>query len=223
MLLQLNEVDKAYVKGNAGVRALNKVTLGMEAGEFVSIGGPSGSGKTTLLMVAGTLLEPDHGQVTILEQQPYLIDANERALFRARQIGFVFQQFHLIPYFSLLENIRAALTGLPADSLLDQTDPMELLGRFGLLARKDHYPSELSSGERQRCCLARAFMNKPKLLIADEPTGNLDEQNAKIVFEELRKFADSGGAVLLATHDERASDRVDKKYWMESGTLRTKP
>ena len=226
MLLALYGVHKTY-HGAAGgqVQALRDVSLQLDAGQFVAIRGPSGCGKSSLLMTDGTLLAPDSGEVLIQGEQPYQMSSDRRATFRAEHLGFVFQQFHLVPYLSVLENVLAARIALPVGAASeggaaesdDRQRASELLEQFGLGDRLGHTPSQLSSGERQRCALARALLNRPALLLADEPTGNLDPENSAIVLRALRQFADGGGAVLLVTHDDHASTAADRTLNMNSG------
>jgi len=184
----------------------------------VVLQGPSGCGKTTALLMAGGLLSPDSGLVSVTEQNPYALTANERAAFRARTIGFVFQQFHLVPYLSVLDNVLAPC--IAADVQDDSCGRADsLIERFGLAHRKSHLPGELSSGERQRTALARALLNKPPLLLADEPTGNLDQENAEAVLGHMKEFAESGGAVLLVTHDERAIPFAHRVVRLRDGQI----
>jgi ABC-type lipoprotein export system ATPase subunit len=217
MLLQLEQISKTYT-GKAGqVHALNDVSLNLDAGEFVAVQGPSGCGKTTLLLTAGGLLRPDAGKVLIDGENPYELDPDARARFRGRSIGFVFQQFHLVPYLDVLDNVLA-----PTLALGDSQDDVhqrawQLIEHLGLTDREHHVPSELSSGERQRAALARALLNKPRLLLADEPTGNLDHQNAEAVLGYLKEFAESGGAVLLVTHDDRAVPFAQRVIHLRDG------
>lgn len=224
MLLQLDRVCKTYRGGDAPVPALKDVSLQLDAGSFMAIRGPSGCGKSTLLLTAGTLLSPDSGDVIVGGERPYRLSGDRRATFRAKQIGFVFQQFHLVPYLSVLENILAPTLGLAGTSAT--VDPRgarqragQLLERFGLVDRAGHTPGRLSSGERQRCALARALLNEPRLLLADEPTGNLDAENADIVLAALREFVRQGGATLLVTHDDRAAAAADDTLWMSQGQI----
>lgn len=222
MLLELSGVSKTY-RGAAGgeVHALRDVSLSLAAGQFVAIRGASGCGKSSLLMTAGTLLAPDRGELIIDGQKPYQMPGDRRATFRAQQLGFVFQQFHLVPYLSVLENVLAATIPLGSEGELQDYRQRggELLERFGLGNRLGHTPNQLSSGERQRCALARAMLNRPALLLADEPTGNLDPENASVVLCALRQFTDQGGTVLLVTHDQQASDAADRVLQMCSGRL----
>jgi putative ABC transport system ATP-binding protein len=217
MLLSIRGVTRTYHRSQAEVRALDGVSLEVSAGEFVAVEGPSGCGKTTLLLVAGGLLRPDTGEVLLDGQNPYALPADKRAAFRARQIGFVFQEFHLVPYLSVLHNVLAPTLATAADGARDRA--FELIERFGLGARMHHVPAELSSGERQRTALARALLNRPQLLLADEPTGNLDRENAEAVLRTLREFADEGGAVLLVTHDEHAAGCAHRRVRLSAGRV----
>lgn len=196
---------------------LRSVSLSLDRGDFTAVHGPSGCGKTTLLLTAGALLAPEGGSVRIDGHDPYAMNAGDRARLRAGTVGFVFQQFHLVPYLTVLENVMTPSLAQPAPAA--STRARELIERFALADRADHVPADLSTGERQRTALARAMLNHPRLLLADEPTGNLDERNAAVVFDALAAFAASGGAVLLATHDHRAAERAGRVMAMASGKL----
>ena len=163
--------------------------------------GSSGCGKTTLLLIAGGLLKPDSGKVLMDNRDFYTLSSEKRAQIRALRIGFVFQQFFLIPYLNVLDNILSASLGVKTKQTKERA--MELIKHFDLENRINHFPSELSTGERQRVALARAVFNKPKLILADEPTGNLDAKNAAIVVSYLKEFAKKGSAVLLVTHSTK--------------------
>lgn len=224
MWLSLDRVRKTYLGGDAPVTALADVSLEIDTGMFIAIRGPSGCGKTTLLLTAGTLLAPDSGEVVLGGERPYQMDGDSRAAFRGRQLGFVFQQFHLVPYLSVLDNVLAPTLALADTSAAiapreARDRAFELLEQFGLADRAGHTPARLSSGERQRCALARALLNRPKMLLADEPTGNLDPDNADSVLAALRDFVTQGGAVLLVTHDDRAAAAADATWWMNRGLL----
>ncbi|TVP96267.1 MAG: ABC transporter ATP-binding protein [Planctomycetaceae bacterium] len=228
MWLRLDRVSKTYHGGENPVPALCEVSLEIDTGMFVAIRGPSGCGKTTLLLTAGTLLAPDSGDVVMGGERPYQMTGDARASFRGLQLGFVFQQFHLVPYLSVLDNVLAPTLALAqSSSAVDPRDAREralgLLEQFGLADRAGHTPSRLSSGERQRCAMARALLNQPKMLLADEPTGNLDPENADQVLGALRQFVTLGGAVLLVTHDNRAAAAADKTWWMNRGVLSQSP
>jgi len=215
-LLDIDRASKRYERrGRETVYALREATLRLGEGELRFVLGASGSGKSTLLLCAGGLLSPDEGRVRLGGEDLYAMSSDERSAFRARNIGFVFQQFHLVPYLSVIDNVLApALAGTDGD-LRPRAE--ELVERFGLGQRRDHPPSELSVGERQRCALARALLREPRLLLADEPTGNLDEANAALVMECLREFAQAGGAVLIVTHDP--SNRSEASYELKHGVL----
>src|SRR5438477_12184732 len=169
-MLDIHGLAKSYLGPHGPVRALSDMSLHVAAGEFVAVRGPSGSGKTTLLLMAGGMLEPDSGHVFVAGRDLYRMPSEARARLRAASIGFVFQQFHLLPYLSVFENVLAAAVAHPGPKVRDRA--AELLASLGLSERLHHLPSQLSSGERQRAALARALLHRPPLLLADEPTGN---------------------------------------------------
>jgi len=217
-LLQIESLSKSYPGPEGTINAVNEVSLAIGAGEFVAVQGPSGCGKTTLLLAAGALLQPTRGRVLLNGQDPYALSPGQRAQFRAVNVGFVFQQFHLVSYLDVLDNILAPTLALGANGGA-LARALELAARFGLTERLRHVPAALSTGERQRVALARALFNKPKLLLADEPTGNLDEQNAKVVLRCLTEFARDGGAVLVVTHEPRAGEHAGRVVKMIGGKL----
>jgi ABC-type lipoprotein export system ATPase subunit len=224
-MLELNRVKKTYTHKNQQIFALRQVTLQVDKGSFVAICGPSGCGKSTLLFAAGGLLKPDSGIVKIEETNLYMISADQRAQYRAIKIGFVFQQFHLVPYLNVLDNILAAslaLEGINQQMKVNlRNRALELIEHFGLIDRLLHVPSKLSTGERQRTALARALLNQPRLLLADEPTGNLDDENTEMVCQHLATHADNGGIVLLATHDQRVASYARNIVQMSDGAIST--
>lgn len=179
---------------------------------MIGILGESGAGKTTLLLNSGTMLQPTEGVVEIQGVSVYEVAAQERARIRAHRIGYLFQTLQLIPYLTLRDNLL-----LPANSSPQAAD--EWLDRVGLADWADHKPEALSQGQRQRAALARALVHQPQLLIADEPTGNLDRQNSDLVFRVLRDFSDSGGAVLVASHDVCVESHADRCYTLKHGSL----
>jgi ABC-type lipoprotein export system ATPase subunit len=218
MLVDVRHVTKTFSATAPAVTALADATLQVNAGDFVAVCGPSGCGKSTLLLTLGGLLRPDQGEVIVDGTDIYGLSTNQRARFRARTIGFVFQQFYLIPYLSVIENVLAARLGLTNGNHRAARERAEtLVKRLGLLDRLNHRPGQLSTGERQRTALARAMLNQPRLLLADEPTGNLDRVNADIVLNQLVEFAQHGGAVLLVTHDAQSAARADRILRLESG------
>ncbi len=217
-MLVLKKVTRCFDGPKGKVTALREVSLSVSPGELLVVKGPSGCGKSTLLLTAAGMLRPDEGDVELFgNAHPYDLSPDGRSRLRAGSIGFVFQQFHLIPYLSVQENIMAPSLSVPA------ADPdkraAKLMAHFGLQARADHFPSQLSTGERQRTALARALFNEPKILMADEPTGNLDEENAEIVLQHLSRFASAGGSVLLVTHSARAADYSTRTLNMKDGRL----
>ncbi len=216
-MLKVKDLHKVYQGRQGAVHALAGVAFQVQAGEFVAVQGPSGSGKTTLLLAIGALLMPTEGRVVIDGKNPYALSPEARARFRADTLGFVFQQFHLVPFLDVMDNILAPALALPAPDARDRA--VELIEHFGLADRAHHVPAELSVGERQRVALARALLNRPKLLLADEPTGNLDGANAEIVLGHLAAFAEAGGTVLLVTHDHRTAAYAPRMLHMNHGKL----
>ncbi len=218
MLVEIRDARKTYKGASGQVQAVDGLSLTLDAGDFVAVQGPSGCGKSTLLLLAGGLLAPESGSVLIAGEDPYALTADARSMFRAENIGFVFQQFHLVPYLSVLDNVLAPSIATGAAGC--EKRARELIDEFGLSHRLEHTPGELSSGERQRTALARALLNEPKVLLADEPTGNLDAENANEVLKHLREFASAGGAVLLVTHDVHAA-AADRVIHLRDGKLDT--
>jgi ABC-type lipoprotein export system ATPase subunit len=214
-MISLQDVSKTYRRRSEAVHALESVSLEAEPGDFVALRGPSGCGKSTLLLTLGGLLKPDNGQVIIGDADVYAVSKEARAKLRAHDLGFVFQQFHLVPYLNVKDNILAPALARSGDTARAEM----LIERFGLSDRREHVPSELSTGERQRTALARALFNEPKVLLADEPTGNLDEANAAIVLDHLAAFAEDGGIVILVTHEEASAARAHRVLHMDAGRI----
>lgn len=218
MVLSISGIKKSYKKvKNEAVKAVNDVSLEIGKGELVAVNGPSGCGKTTLLLIAGGLLYPDEGEIILGDTNLYDISANERDKKRAENIGFVFQQFYLVPYINILENVLIPSIGSNSYSSSLEKRARELIDQFNLSHRIHHKPGELSTGERQRVALARALINEPSILFADEPTGNLDDDNAEVVLNYISGFAKEGGAVLLVTHDGRIGKQAQRTYKMKDG------
>lgn len=215
--ISLKDLTKQYKTKSKYVQVLVNVNLQVNAGEIVALHGPSGCGKSTTLLIAGGLLNPDSGITEICQTDLYKMSSGQRAGFRAEKIGFVFQQFHLIPYLNVIDNIRAP--GFASKVNFNRSRAFGLAKQFGLQNRTDHLPSELSTGERQRTALARALFNDPEVILADEPTGNLDEDNAHLILDCLKDFSRSGGSVLLVTHDEKASSYADRILFMRNGSI----
>ena len=207
-MLQLKNIYKSYNKDNKPVQVLNNFSLSINKGECVAVQGSSGCGKTTMLLIAGGLLQPDKGQVRVEGKDIYTVSADERAGFRAANIGFVFQQYHLIPYLTIMENVLTP--NLSGSIRIPRQKAIELLDYLGLQHRADHVPGELSVGEKQRTALARALLNQPEILLADEITGNLDENNIAIVLHYLGEYKKKGGTILLVTHDSATARQADR-------------
>jgi putative ABC transport system ATP-binding protein len=216
-MLEFKNISKWFDGPQGKVTALDEVCLSISPGEFLAVRGPSGCGKTTLLLTAGGLLKPNTGRVSLDGHDPYALSPEMRSRMRARMIGFVFQQFHLIPYLTVRQNILAPSLALPARQAAQRAQ--ELVSSFGLDDRAGHIPAQLSTGQRQRTALARALLNEPKIILADEPTGNLDEGNADIVFDYLSQYVSDGGCVLLVTHDVRAAAHATKTLQMSRGRI----
>jgi len=221
LLLHVNELDKVYGEGEAATHALRGVTFDVEPGEFAAIVGQSGSGKSTLLNLIGLLDTPTNGKVLFNGSDVSTITKPERARLRNESIGFVFQFHYLLPEFSVYENVAmpSFITGnAPAERL--RTRASEVLGMLGLEGLEDKNANQLSGGQKQRVAIARALMNQPALLLADEPTGNLDTVNTNLVYDLFRKInAETGTAFLIVTHDRGVAQRTDRILEVSDGAL----
>lgn len=216
-MLEFRNISRWFDGTQGKITALKSVSFSVQQGELLAVRGPSGCGKTTLLLTAGGLLRPSSGQVNLDGQDPYQLNPEQRSQLRARTIGFVFQQFHLIPYLTVRQNILAASLAMPGKDASTRTN--YLIEYFGLDERAEHVPAQLSTGEKQRTALARALLNEPKVILADEPTGNLDEDNAQTVFGYLSQYVRDGGCVLLVTHDAQATAHATRALQMSQGQL----
>src|SRR5438045_3459891 len=201
-MIRLKGVSRLYpakAEASGGViRALDDFTFSVDPGEWVAIMGPSGSGKSTLVNLIGCLDRPTSGEIWLDGENVAVLSRNELNRVRAEKIGFIFQQFHLIPYLSAVENVMLAQY---FHSMTDEAEAREALAVVGLKDRADHVPAQLSGGEQQRVCIARALINDPKIILADEPTGNLDAMNEEIVLRLLRDLHDQGRTIIMVTHD----------------------
>ncbi len=211
-VVQIENLKKEF--GN--VRALDGVSFSVEEGEWIAIMGPSGSGKTTLINILGGLDTPTSGKAVVGGIDVARLDEKGLTRFRAEKIGFVFQQFHLVPYLTALENVMLAQY---FHSTTDETEARAALKRVGLEDRVEHLPSQLSGGEQQRVAVARALINHPKLILADEPTGNLDESNQETVIRLLRELHDEGHTILMVTHDPSIGQLADRRIDLAHGRL----
>jgi putative ABC transport system ATP-binding protein len=215
--LEVDRVSKHYqVAGNAPLKALDDVSLSAAGGEWIAIMGPSGSGKTTLLNILGCLDQPASGSVRIGSTDIAKLSRSDLVRFRAETVGLVFQQYHLIPHLTALENVMLAQY---FHSMTDEGEARAALEHVGLAERAGHLPSQLSGGEQQRVALARALVNDPKIILADEPTGNLDAANEQIVLDLLSGLHAQGRTILLVTHDERVGRCADRRINLEHGRI----
>ncbi len=220
-VLRAESLSKSYPARGRELVILREVSLELSAGESAAILGPSGSGKSTLLNILGTLEPPSAGTVTLDGQDPFVLPERELAAFRNRRVGFVFQDHHLLPQCSALENVLIpTLAGERADGDETLARARRLLDRVGLSDRLDHRPGELSGGERQRVAIARALIRRPALLLADEPTGNLDRATAQTVADLLREVHREEEAILIVvTHSEPLAQRCDRRWELVDGSL----
>ena len=219
-VVEFDNVVKTYQVGIEKIFALNDVTFSVKQGEFISIVGPSGSGKTTLLNMIGCVDLPTSGMVNIDHIDTSTLKEKELAQIRSQKIGFVFQQFFLLPTLTAEENVLLPAIFSPDERpQKKRTRARQLLERVGLSGRADHLPSQLSGGEMQRVAIARALINDPKIIIADEPTGNLDSRNAEVSFNIFRKFHQDGLTVILVTHTPELANRAERVLHLKDGVI----
>jgi putative ABC transport system ATP-binding protein len=219
-MIKLKNVSRLYpsqAEANGGViRALDNFSLDVDPGEWIAIMGPSGSGKSTLVNLIGCLDRPTSGEIWLDGEDVAKISPGELNRVRAEKIGFIFQQFHLIPYLTALENVMLAQY---FHSMTDEQEALEALQRVGLKERAHHVPSQLSGGEQQRVCIARALINDPKIVLADEPTGNLDAVNEEIVLRLLRELRQQGRTIVMVTHDPVVARLADRRIELHHGKI----
>ena len=211
-ILTLSGISKIY----GDLKALDNINLNVEEGEWLSIMGPSGSGKTTLMNIIGCMDKPSLGKIDLAGQDISKLSSKELTVVRRDTIGLVFQQFHLVNYLTALENVMMAQY---YHSMPDEEEAMEALASVGLKERAKHLPNQLSGGEQQRVCIARALINHPKLLLADEPTGNLDEKNELLVMEIFEKLHNTGSTIIVVTHDPEVADQAERMVVLEHGKI----
>lgn len=217
-IVRIEELVKYYHTGEAVVKAVDHTTLNIERGKFTAIIGRSGSGKSTLLHLIGGLDRPDSGKVWIERQDIYRLKSDELAKFRRKKIGFVFQDFNLIPSLTVWENIVLPL-GLDGRKV-DEEEVMNIIERMGLLSKKDALPATLSGGQKQRCAIARALASTPAIILADEPTGNLDSQTELEVMDLLKKcVTEFGQTMVMITHDDTIAQMADIVVLVEDGKV----
>jgi len=219
-ILQTGDLKRSFVQGDATIEVLRGVNLSVAPGEIVALLGPSGSGKSTLLQAVGLLEGGFHGSIRLGGEEAARLDDDGRTRLRRELLGFVYQFHHLLPEFNAVENVVLPQLVRGAEPAAAHERAKSLLGTLGLSERLDHRPSKLSGGEQQRVAVARAMANKPPLILADEPTGNLDEHTADIVFAEFVKLVrGEGSAALVATHNERLAARMDRVVRLHEGRL----
>jgi lipoprotein-releasing system ATP-binding protein len=219
-VLEARDVQKNFTQGPVTLEVLKGVMFAVDAGERVAIVGASGSGKTTLLQILGGLDRPTTGQVFVGGQDIHQLSEDARGMLRNRALGFVYQFHHLLPEFSAVENVAMPLLirRRPVAEARDKAS--EILERVGLARRLDHRPYQLSGGERQRAAVARALVTEPKIILADEPTGNLDGQNAEGVFELMLELnRERGTSLVVVTHDMRLANRMERVFEIQGGRL----
>ena len=224
LLYELEDVTKHFGDGGARVTALDEVNLTVDSGEFVAVAGPSGSGKSTLLLLLGALDRPSSGWLRFDGRDLGELPDAELARLRLETFGFVFQQFNLIPTLTAQENVEAALAPVGAATAGRRERAAELLQQVGLAARREHLPTQLSGGEQQRVAIARALANDPRVLLADEPTGNLDTATGEEVLTLLRRLSgEHGQTLVLVTHDRGIAGSADRVIEMRDGRIEPAP
>lgn len=211
-ILELKDISKIY--GN--LHALSHINLTVNAGDWLSIMGPSGSGKTTMINIIGCMDTPSEGSVVLSGVDISRESAASLTKIRRDKIGLIFQQFHLISYLTAVENVMVAQY---YHSMPDEEEAMEALDKVGLASRAKHLPAQLSGGEQQRVCIARALINSPEILLGDEPTGNLDEENEGIVVDIFRRLHEEGATIIVVTHDPEVGDVAQRKIVLDHGRI----
>ncbi len=220
-MYDLNSVTKTYVRRGHTVTALDDTNLEIPDNDFVAIIGPSGSGKTTLLSVLGGMLAPTSGNVFIDGESLYDLSIEERTALRSTKIGFVFQSFNLIPWLTACENVQIPLMLSGQSAERQRSRALEMLDRVGLADRTDHHPSELSQGQQQRVALARTLANDPQVILADEPTGNLDSETREQVMTYLNEFHRDGRTIIMVTHDAGTAAFAKRTIRLVSGVAKS--
>jgi putative ABC transport system ATP-binding protein len=218
-MIELSHIARTFQVGGEHVHALNDISLTVQPGQYLSIMGPSGSGKSTLLNILGLLDRPDQGTYRLQGDDTTTLDDDAQAAVRRHKIGFIFQFFHLVPRLTAAENIALpmVLAGIPADRRKQRVD--RALERFGLTGRSGHRPDQLSGGQRQRVAIARATIMEPAIILADEPTGNLDRASGSDVIETIESLNSDGMTVVMVTHDPDMGRRASRRIRMVDGTV----
>ena len=219
LIIEIQDLTKDYYDGGTVIQALKAANIKIFKGEMVAIMGPSGSGKSTLLYVLGLLHPPTSGVYLFKGQNILNFSREEQAIFRNRELGFVFQSCDLLANSTVFENLELPLIYAESDRSVRRKKILDALGRVGLSHRVDHWSNRLSGGERQRAAIARALVNNPSLILGDEPTGQLDQKNTEIVVEQLRELAKQGFTVILVTHEEEIGDACDRVIRIRDGSV----
>jgi len=218
--IRVDHVAKSYKLGQVEVNALQDVDLTLASGDFASIAGPSGAGKSTLLGIIGGLEKPDRGRVLAGDQDLTALDSEGLAMYRRHSVGFIFQSFRLLPALTAFENVMIPLVPLAETDAAKQKQVAEALDRVNIAHRANHLPGELSGGEQQRVAIARAIVNRPGLILADEPTGELDRRNGELIMQLLRDLNESGSAtIVVASHDPDVVGAARRQLVMEDGRI----
>lgn len=218
-LIEMKNVKKHYTSGDDVVEALRGVDITIEAGEFITIMGQSGSGKSTLLSVLGGMNHPTAGDVEMAGVELYKLSGEKLADFRAANLGFVFQSFHLIPYLTAIENVMLPLAIVKMSNAAQKSAAQQALEQVGLGAKLDRLPNQLSGGEQERVAIARAIVNKPHILLADEPTGNLDSKTSEEVMALFRELNNAGQTVVMVTHNPDNGRYADRTIFLRDGLV----
>lgn len=222
-MISLEQVEKRYRQGSSEIHALRSTTLDVRGGDFVAVVGPSGSGKSTLLSILGGMLGPTSGRIVFDGTSVYDVGVAERARLRNERIGFVFQNFNLIPWMTAFENVELPLRLYGSDRKYARVRARELLEQFGLADRTEHRPAELSAGQQQRVALARTLVTNPTLVLADEPTGNLDPDSRDLVLRTLKEFRNDRRVIILVTHDTAVSRAAGRVLTIADGVVSESP
>src|SRR3989449_8309553 len=218
-LIHLSDVKKVFYTDEVETHALSGIHLDIQKGEYISIAGPSGCGKSTLLSILGLLDTPSDGEYVLNEQPVENLSLSERARIRNREIGFIFQSFNLIGDLTVFENVELPLTYRGMNAATRKANATAALEKVGMAHRINHYPSQLSGGQQQRVAVARALGGKPSILLADEPTGNLDSKNGEAVMDLLRELHREGATICMVTHDPRFARHADRQIHLFAGRV----
>jgi len=218
-VIKIEQLEKTYYLGKVKVKALQGISFEINAGDFVSIMGPSGSGKSTLMHIIGCLDYPTGGKFFLSGQDVSKLNDNQLALFRNQKIGFVFQQFNLLPKATILRNVELPLTYNNSNSRNKRQLAAQALEEVGLGDRLKHRPNEISGGQKQRVAIARALVNHPSIILADEPTGNLDSKTGRDIMEIIKKLHDSGNTIILVTHEPEIAQYSQRVIHLKDGLI----